>query len=84
MAQLAPPLSGHVAGTCPYCAAEVPFAFDVPSFVLRELQLQASLVCEDVHWLAGHYHWSEHDILALPAWRRRRYVKMVTAEREIA
>jgi len=84
MAQLAPPLSGEVTGTCPYCHAEVPFAFDVPAFVLGELQVQAGLICEDVHYLAGHYHWSEDAILALPAERRRRYVAMVAAERGMA
>jgi hypothetical protein len=84
MAALAPPLSGEVAGTCPYCQAQAPFVFDVPSFVLGELQVQAALIGEDVHWLAGHYHWSEDEILALPARRRRRYVEMVATERGMA
>ncbi len=84
MAALAPPLSGDVTGTCPYCQTQVPFVFDVPSFVLGELQVQAGLICEDVHWLAGLYHWSEEDILALPARRRRRYVELVAAERGMA
>jgi hypothetical protein len=81
MARLAPPLSGDISGHCPYCQTEVRFAFDVPSFVLRELQVQAAGICEEVHQLAGHYHWSEAEILALPQQRRRRYVDMVAAER---
>jgi hypothetical protein len=80
MVQLAPPLSGEVIGTCPYCQAGVPFLFDVPSFVLGDLQVQARLICEDVHCLAGHYHWSEGAILALPTQRRQRYVAMVAAK----
>ncbi len=84
MAALAPPLSGNVTGTCPYCQAAVPFAFDVPFFVLSELQVQSALICDDVHWLAGHYHWSEEQILALPTRRRRRYVELVAAERGMA
>jgi hypothetical protein len=84
MAALAPPLSGEVAGTCPYCRAPVAFAFDVPSFVLRELQVQSSLICDDVHLLASHYHWTEERILALPPRRRQRYVEMVAAERGTA
>lgn len=81
MAALAPTLSDEVSGTCPYCNARVAFHFDVPSFVLSELKVQAGLVCEDVHLLAGHYHWSEEHILALPPARRRRYVDLVSAER---
>ena len=84
MAQMAPPVSGEVAGVCPYCQAEAPFIFDVPSFVLGELQVQASLICEEVHCLAGHYHWSEEKILALPAQRRRRYVELVAMQRGLA
>jgi len=83
MAALAPPLSSEVAGTCPYCRARASFAFDVPSFVLKELQVQSSAICDDVHQLAHHYHWSEQHILALPPRRRRRYVEMVTAERGV-
>lgn len=81
MAALAPPLSGEVSGICPYCQATVTLVFDVPSFVLSELQVQSSLICDDVHLLAGHYHWSEEHILALPPRRRRRYVDMVSGER---
>lgn len=81
MAAMAPALSGPLQGTCPHCARTIAILFDVPSFVLRELQVQASLVCEHVHVLAGHYHWSEERILSLPSWRRQSYVDMVMAER---
>jgi hypothetical protein len=81
MAAMAPPLSGPVEGKCPHCARTIRLNFDVPSFVLRELQVQASLICEQVHLLAAHYHWSEETILSLPARRRENYVEMVMAER---
>jgi hypothetical protein len=81
MAAMAPPLSGPVEGDCPHCARSIRLNFDVPSFVLRELQVQASLICEQVHLLAAHYHWSEAAILALPGRRRENYVEMVMAER---
>lgn len=35
----------------------------------------------DVHTLAFHYHWCEHDILNLPSELRRRYVSLVSKER---
>lgn len=81
MAALSPPISEEVSGTCPYCLARASFFFDVPTFVLSELKVQAGLICEDVHLLAGHYRWSEEHILALPPRRRRRYVDLVSAER---
>ena len=84
MAALAPPLSGKVSGRCPYCEAAVAINFDVPTFVLAELQVQSAQIYDDVHWLAGHYHWSEEHILALPAHRRRRYVELVAADRGMA
>lgn len=81
MAVMAPPLSGPIQGSCPHCARTIRLHFDVPSFVLRELQVQASLICEHVHLLAGHYHWTEEKILSLPNRRRQDYVGMVVAER---
>jgi hypothetical protein len=81
IAAMAPALSGPIQGACPHCARTITLVFDVPSFVLRELQVQASLVCEHVHLLAGRYHWSEEKILSLPSWRRQHYVDMVIAER---
>lgn len=79
MAALAPPLSGMVSGNCPYCGEAIELFFDVPLFVLREMQVQSSLICNDVHLLAAHYHWPEDHILMLPPQRRQRYVEMVTA-----
>ena len=32
---------------------------------------------EEVHVLALHYHWSEAQILALPATKRRRYLALL-------
>jgi hypothetical protein len=81
MAAMAPALSGPIQGACPHCARTIRLHFDVPSFVLRELQVQASLICEHVHLLAGHYHWTEEKILSLPNRRRQDYVEMVVAER---
>jgi hypothetical protein len=76
MQALAPSLSGEIAGQCPECAATVSFWFDVQSYVQRELRYDAEFLCEDVHQLASHYHWSEEAILALPRWRRLQYVEM--------
>ncbi len=84
MATLAPALSGPVEGMCPDCKRRLQAAFDVPTFGLDELRVQASQIFEDVHLLATRYHWTEEKILALPNWRRQHYVDRVAAERERA
>jgi hypothetical protein len=76
MQALAPSLSGEIAGQCPECGATVSFWFDVQSYVQRELRYDAEFLCDDVHQLASHYHWTEDAILALPRWRRLQYVEM--------
>jgi hypothetical protein len=77
MESLAPPLSGQIEGLCPECGATAQFWFDAQSYVQRELRYEAEFLYQDVHLLAGHYHWSEEKILALPSGRRTRYAEMV-------
>jgi hypothetical protein len=76
MQALAPPLSGEIEGTCPECGATARFWFDAQSYVQRELRYEAEFLYEDVHLLAGRYHWTEEKILSLPRARRARYVEM--------
>lgn len=38
-------------------------------------------IYEQVHTLAGYYHWSEEAILALPLARRRRYLALIESRR---
>ncbi|MDC0744825.1 hypothetical protein [Polyangium mundeleinium] len=81
MEALAPSLYGELDGTCPACAATVRIPFDPQRYVLLELRAQAASLYEEVHLLAGHYKWSEQDILALPRLRRTRYAELIHAER---
>jgi hypothetical protein len=76
MQALAPPLSGEIEGTCPECGATARFWFDAQSYVQRELRYEAEFLYEDVHLLAGRYHWTEKKILSLPRARRARYVEI--------
>jgi hypothetical protein len=84
MQALAPSLVDDVQGICPECGVEVDLCFDPQHFTLRELRDQASLVYEDVHLLAYHYHWSQDDILALPRRCRTRYADLIRRERSLA
>jgi len=50
--------------------------FDPMHFTLRELRAGAAFVYEDVCAIARVTHWSEAEILALPAVRRARYADL--------
>lgn len=63
--------------TCPACRAEFSVVFDAAAFFLQELDERGERLLQEVHTLAWHYHWSERDILRLPARRRARYLELV-------
>lgn len=73
---IAPSLCGELEATCPECGAPVEVVFDPLQYTLRELRDRAAWLYEDVAWIAHHYHWSEAEILALPAARRARYAEL--------
>jgi hypothetical protein len=76
MEALAPSLASELTGSCPECGAAVSAWFDPLQYVLRELREQAEFVYDDVCAIARLTHWSETDILALPAARRARYAEL--------
>jgi hypothetical protein len=77
---IAPILHAELEGTCPACGIAVVTVFDPLRYTLRELRDQAAFVYDDVCAIAHHFHWSEAEILALPAPRRTRYAELA-AER---
>ena len=62
---------------CPACAHDWQGVFDAGSVVWSELRADATQLSYDVDAIARAYHWSEADILALPAVRRRRYLELI-------
>jgi hypothetical protein len=74
MWRLSPQLSQELRAQCAVCGMTFTAAFDVESFVLREIWLAARTLYRDVHQLARWYHWREDEILALPRQRRMQYV----------
>jgi hypothetical protein len=76
MEAMAPSLAAELQGTCPECGAAVSVFFDPLQYVLHELREQAAFVYHDVWAIAQLTHWSESDILALPAARRARYAEL--------
>jgi hypothetical protein len=80
MEALAPSLCSPLHGRCPECGATVEVSFDPLQYALKELRDQASFIYEEVYWIAQKYHWSEAEILALPAARRARYAELAQRE----
>jgi hypothetical protein len=70
----------RVGGACTSCGAGFSAEIDLEALLLGRLaRLQQDLLL-DVHLLARSYHWSEAQILALPAWRRAYYLAALGAE----
>jgi hypothetical protein len=61
---------------CPECRHAWSAPFDILSFFWREIEAWAVRTLRQVHWLASAYGWSEHEVLALSAWRRDAYLQL--------
>ena len=62
---------------CPECGAENPRGFDAFAFLWRDLIERVERTFSDVALLARAFGWTEAETLALPPYRRARYVEMV-------
>jgi hypothetical protein len=62
---------------CPSCDHQWFAVFDILTFLWQEITTHARRILRDVHVLASAYGWSESEILALSAMRRRFYLEMV-------
>jgi hypothetical protein len=72
-----PLVDAAVQSECPACGEVVELAVDLEGELLALARRDQDELLEDVAVLAGAFHWSEHDILALPPRRRHRYLAMV-------
>ncbi len=62
---------------CPACGHRWLQAFDILTYLWREIDDWAQRTLREVHLLASAYGWSEQAILALSARRRHMYLEMV-------
>jgi hypothetical protein len=60
---------------CPACSTQWEETFDIANFMAADLRAAARRLFDEVHLMALAYHWSERDILELPAARRRHYLR---------
>jgi hypothetical protein len=77
LAELDPQADLEIDMACPNCEAAIRLPFDPAGFLLRELAVEADVLYQEVHALALWYHWSERDILDLPARKRRLYLELL-------
>lgn len=61
---------------CPNCDESWSMSFDPARFFWEEISTLAQRLLSEVAVLARVYHWSESEILAMPAPRRRRYIEL--------
>jgi hypothetical protein len=79
MAKADPQADVQVALTCPACRHQWSMSFDILSYLWSEIDDWAQRLLRDIHALASFYGWSEGEILALSARRRRLYLEMIGA-----
>jgi len=63
--------------SCPCCDHRWRAAFDIASFLWKEIEVWARRAVSDVHTLATAYGWSEREVLSLSPVRRQMYLEMV-------
>src|SRR5262249_7746141 len=80
MEEAAPHVDLTLGADCPECAREFTVPFDLVGFLLGECHTSRALLYREVHYLAYHYHWSEHDIMALPREKRRTYIALLAED----
>ncbi len=67
---------------CPFCDTPVCVEVDLEFLLLEDLRTKQRRMIEQIHRLARHYHWNEANIVAIPQWRRDRYLSRIAAEYE--
>lgn len=64
---------------CPECGATTKAAPELTAAALQRLVSAQERLLDDVHTIALNYHWTEAEILAMPAWRRQGYLARIEA-----
>jgi hypothetical protein len=70
----------RITTVCPACRREIELPLDLEAEALAVLDRAQQGLLAEVARLAGAFHWSEREVLELPAWRRRRYLDLLGEE----
>lgn len=79
MAKADPQADVRVSVRCAACECETAMAFDVAAHLWEEIVDWAAELLKEIHVLASAYGWSERDVLAMSALRRRAYLQRIEA-----
>ena len=82
MRLLAPGVEQVMEAGCAECGRTFLVPFDVQRFFFGELRTDRDLLYREVHYLAYHYHWSEHEIMSMTRDKRRTYLEVLAEEIE--
>lgn len=77
LAEQDPLMTPAAEARCPHCGRPVEIELDLEGLLLSTLAQEQESLLQQVDSLARVYHWSEADVLALPARRRRYYLERV-------
>jgi len=64
---------------CGECGEANECQIDLMEIALHLLRRSQHELVASLHRLATHYHWTEQEIFAVPAWRRQRYLQLIGA-----
>ena len=81
LARIDPLVDFTLTVSCPACGSSALHTIDLERQALAALRAIQERLLETVVQLASRFHWSEAEILALPQWRRDRYLVLGDAGR---
>jgi hypothetical protein len=84
LAEIDPQAELNLDAACPVCGQVFAQVLDAMQFLQSEMVQDLDHLYVEVHRIASHYHWSEAEILAMTAVRRRRYLAMIADDRRLA
>ena len=73
-----PLMNIHLDLNCSGCGEHWSAPFETISYLWAEIERWGEHMLQTIHLMADAYGWSEQDVLAMSAWRRQRYVEMIT------
>jgi len=82
MTAVAPYVDLDIQSDCPECQRRFTVPFDLQDFFFGELRTSIDLLYRQVHYLAYHYHWSEHEIMEMTREKRHKYIEILADEIE--
>jgi len=77
LAEADPLTAMSVAAACPECGQHNDVDVDLEGLLLEGFARTQRQLLDDLARIASAFHWSETQILALPAWRRARYLARI-------